>query len=149
MNGAARITVEEGSEQPFFTLRNGIEICSIIFQYIRCWVLLFAVPLTSHNVAFLFRVRIPFPQQIQSAITISLCYSYFPPYPLAHGKPLTLCVRTETGTDAVQPWACFLSVILPSVPREKLSLWTSKHYAKVLFPFPPHQDYFLVACLLA
>lgn len=149
MNRAAKSMVEEGSEQPFFTLRHGIGICSVIFQYICCYVLLFGLPLTPQNVAFLFMVGMPLPQPIQSAITVSLCYSYFPLYPLAHGKPLTVCIRTETATDTVQPCACFLSVIQPFVLREKLSLGASKHYAKVLFVFPPKIVFWLLSCLLA
>lgn len=100
------------------------------------------------SLAFLFMVGMPFPQWIQSGITISLCYSYCPLYPLTHGKPLTLCPRTETATDTVQPCACFLSVIQPSVLREKLCLEMSKRYAKVLFPFPPKIFFFLVCWLV-
>ncbi|KAL9850431.1 uncharacterized protein C14orf132 homolog isoform 1-T1 [Geothlypis trichas] len=60
--------------------------------------------------------------------------------------PLTLCIRTEPATDTVQPCACFLSVIQPSVLGEKLSLGTSKHYTKLpvmggAFMDSPNEDF--------
>lgn len=141
-----KIMVGEGSEQPFFTLRNGIRICSVFSNTFIVELCSLAFCLHPVMWLFLFMVGMPFPQQIQSAITISLCYSYFPLNPLA--RKTTYSPHKNWNCH----WYCAAVCWLPdsdtaSCPQRKAVPWDIKTLCQGTVPFFP-QDCVLVACLL-